>query len=183
MDFVDLYGRPHPVVRPVPEGYDLPRLMEALTFVLYDSDLWHVGAPALGINLQAFVCLDGKKNLLEAANPVIEAKDVMGNFVPVPAGAKCPEELMPGNTVETCPSLQGKLRGQEGSLVVGVTRPRVIRMTAIDRTGAQFTRMLHAEHAVWTMHWVDHFNGITLLDRIGRQKRLIVTKAMRDGAR
>jgi peptide deformylase len=145
----------------------------------------HASAPLIGVHDRVIVTCARPpdavgdrppEGLLVVVNPEIEAKDVLGHWYPLPEpGRRIPERLMPCEWRESCVLL--RTRGSMPRWAsVGVLRPAVVRVRGLDREGRPLEsgegwRILHGRAARDVQHEVDHLDGITVLDRIGRLKR------------
>jgi peptide deformylase len=133
------------------------RLIDDMIETMHDADGAGLAAPQVYESLQLCV-IEVDKNprypqfepipLTVLINPVVT--QLVGN-----AGALAPEDSF--RMYEGCLSVPG-LRGQ-------VTRPRKVRVQALDRAGAALDFEWESFRAVVVQHETDHLNGSLYVDR------------------
>lgn len=150
----------------------LDRLIEEM----YRVNCASLSAPLLKLEGQVVVIRDQKDQIVELVNPTIEAKNRLGNFVPMPAVShRCPEDLMPVEYAETC----YEMRHHDGRFIkVGIERPGIVRLRATDANGDEIDQVLHGYISVAVQHEIDHLNGVKLIDRVGRMRRKTIEQKL-----
>lgn len=151
----------------------LDRLIEEM----YRVNCASLSAPLLGLEGTAVVIRDQKDRVVELVDPVLEAKNRLGDFVPMPpVQHRCPPDLMPVEYAETCYAL----RHQDGRYIkVGIERPGIVRLRGKDGAGDEIEPIvLHGYLSVAVQHEVDHLNGVALVDRVGRLRRKTIEKVL-----
>ena len=133
------------------------RLIDDMIETMHDADGAGLAAPQVYVSIQLCVIEVDENPRYPQFEPI--PLTVLINPVVTPlvgsAGALAPEDSF--RMYEGCLSVPG-LRGQ-------VTRPRKVRVQALDRTGAALDFEWESFRAVVVQHETDHLNGSLYVDR------------------
>lgn len=150
---LDIITYPNPILRKKnklvtdPTSPEIKQLVSNMLETLRSQDGLGLAAPQIGKNL-CLCIVEVDNEVFVLINP--EIKKLYGDFVTMEEG---------------CFSFPGKF--------LPITRPRNIKLMAIDEAGRKYTMHAKGLLARAIQHEIDHLNGILLVDRVGQQPTII----------